>query len=113
MQQDGSVHQVKAEEHQHGQQQLQVHEGFASGVGDTEGCWGRRVGVLAHLPVSPDGVDDTDHELQGDHQDPLAGHGDTPVHLVVVNDEQLKKKMIQEEESAESCYFSNIMRSKT
>lgn len=91
VQQDGSVHQVKAEEHQHGQQQLQVHEGFASVVGSTEGRWERRVDVLAHLPVCPDRVDDTDYELQGDHQDPLAGHGDTPVNLVVVNDEQLKK----------------------
>lgn len=91
VQQDGSVHQVKAEEHQHAQQQLQVHEGFASVVGNTERCGGRRVDVPAHLPVSSDGVDDTDYELQGDHQDPLAGHGDTPVHLVVVNDEQLKR----------------------
>lgn len=91
VQQDGSVHQVKAEEHQHGQQQLQVHEGFGSVAGNTEGRWGGRVDVLAHLQVCPHGVDDTDYELQGDHQDPLAGHGDTPVHLVVVNDEQLKK----------------------
>lgn len=84
------MHQVKAEEHQHGEQQLQVHEGFASVVGRTEGRWGRRVDVLAHLPVCPDRVDDTDYELQGDDQDPLAGHGNTPVHLVVVNDEQLE-----------------------
>lgn len=87
VQQDGSVHQVKAKEHQHGQQQLQVHESFASVVGNTEGHWGRWVDVPAHLPVRSDGVDDTDYELQGDHQDPLAGHGDTPVHLVVLNDE--------------------------
>lgn len=100
VQQDGSVHQVKAEEHQHGQQQLQVHEGFASVVGNTERRGGRGVDVLAHLPVRSDGVDDTDYELQGDHQDPLAGHGDTPVHLVVVNDEQLK---INNDTRGEKC----------
>lgn len=91
VQQDGSVHQVEAEEHQHAHQELQVHEGFTSGVGNTECRRGRGVDVLAHLPVCPDRVDDTDYELQGDHQDPLTGHGDTPVHLVVVNHEQLKR----------------------
>lgn len=47
VQQDGSVHQVQAEEHQHRQQQLQVHEGFASVVGDAERRRRRGVEVLA------------------------------------------------------------------
>lgn len=34
VQQDGPVHQVQAEEHEHGQQQLHVHEGLALVVGN-------------------------------------------------------------------------------
>lgn len=44
----------------------------------------------AHLPVCANWMDDTDYQLQSDHKNPLAGHGNPPVHLVVVNDEQLK-----------------------
>lgn len=44
----------------------------------------------AHLPVCANGMDDTDYQLQSDHENPLPGHGNAPIHLVVVNDEQLK-----------------------
>lgn len=43
----------------------------------------------AHLPVCANRVDDTDYQLQGDHKNPLTGHGNTPVHLVVINNEEL------------------------
>lgn len=42
----------------------------------------------AHLPVCANRMDDTDRQLQNDHKNPLAGHGNAPVYLVVVNDEQ-------------------------
>ena len=44
----------------------------------------------ARLPVRANGMDDADYQLQRDHQNPLAGDGYAPVHLVVVNDKQLK-----------------------
>lgn len=93
VQQDGSVHQVQAQEHQHGQEKLHVHEGLASVPGNAG--WRRRgggeVGVgEADVPVRSNGMDDTDDQLQRDHKNPLGGHGDAPVHLVVVDDEQLR-----------------------
>lgn len=34
-------------------------------------------------------MDGADQQLQGDHKDPVAGHGNPPVHLVmVVNDKE-------------------------
>lgn len=60
VQQDGPVHQVQAEEHQHWQQQLYVHQGLAMVDGDTGWFWGGRVDVDAHLPVRANGMDDTD-----------------------------------------------------
>jgi len=44
----------------------------------------------AHLPVCAHRMDDTDQQLQSDHKNPVAAHGNTPVHLFVVNDKQLK-----------------------
>lgn len=46
--------------------------------------------MAAHLPVCANGVDGTDYQLQSDHKNPLAGHCNSPIDLVVVNDEQLK-----------------------
>lgn len=46
----------------------------------------------AHLLVCANGMDDTDYQLQSDHKNPLAGHGNAPIHLVVVNDEQLEDR---------------------
>ncbi len=69
-------------------------------VGNTGWRCERGVDLDSHLPVCAHRMDDTDQQLQSDHKNPMAGHGDTPVHLVVVNDEQLKRKM--EEESKDN-----------
>lgn len=95
MEQDGSVHQVQAQEHQHGQEKLHVHEDLVSMPGNAgwrrRGGGGGGVGVgEANVPVCANGMDDTDNQLQRDHKNPLGGHGDAPVHLVVVDDEQLR-----------------------
>ena len=57
VQQDGSVHQVQTQEHQHWQQQLHVQQGPVVVAGMTERSWGRGVEVEAHLPVCAYGVD--------------------------------------------------------
>lgn len=48
--------------------------------------------LLVWPQVDGHGMDGTDHELQGDAKHPVAGHGNAPVHLVVVNDEKLEKR---------------------
>lgn len=95
VQQDGPVHQVQAEEHQHGQEELHVHVGVApagrnAGRRRPGGVGGGGVGRVSGVQVRANGVDDAHQQLQRDDQNPLAGHGDAPVHLVVVDDEQLR-----------------------
>lgn len=99
VQQDGPVHQVQAEEHQHGQEELQVHVGVASAVRNAGrrrgGVGGGGVGRVSGVQVRANGVDDADQQLQRDYQNPLAGHGNAPVHLVVVDDEQLRDERLK------------------
>lgn len=90
VQQDGSVHQVQTEEHQHRQQQVHVQQGLAVVAGNTEWVWGRGVKMESHFPIGANRMYGTDQELQSDHKNSVAGHGNTPVHLAVVDDKQLK-----------------------
>lgn len=90
VQQDGSVNQVEAQEHEHGQQQLHVQQGLIVVTGNTERSGGGGVGVEVHLPVRANWMDDTNQQLQGDHKNPVTCYSYSPVHLLVINDEQLE-----------------------
>lgn len=96
VQQDGPAHQVQAEEHEHGQDQLHVHQYAALVAGKTQRHQRRGVGVTAHLPVCANRLDDTDRQLQSDQKNPPPGQGNAPVHLVIVDDEKLKNRGEQE-----------------
>lgn len=97
MQQDGPVHQVQAEEHQHRQQQLDVQQGLAVAGGHTERSRGGGVRIQAGSPVCANRMDGADQQLHSDHEDPVAGHGNTPVHMVVVHNKQLESGGGQED----------------
>lgn len=64
VQQDGPVHQVQAEEHQHGQEELHVHVAVASAVRNAGrrrgGVGGGGVGWVSGVQVRANRVDDAD-----------------------------------------------------
>lgn len=82
--------QVQTQEHEHRQQQLHVQQALVMVTGNTERSGGGGIGVEVHLPIRPYWMDDTDQQLQGDHKNPLTCYSYSPVHLFVINDEQLK-----------------------
>ncbi len=92
------MHEIQSQEHEGRQQQLHIQHDFFVTGGQAEGGGGI---LLRHPPesvlhigpqVDSHGMDCADNELQGDAKHPVTGHGNAPVHLVVVNDEKLEER---------------------
>lgn len=92
------MHEIQSQEHEGRQQQLHVEHDFFVTGGQAEG--GRGIFLwfppksAPHIWPQVDGhrMDSTDNELQGDAKHSVTGHGNPPVHLVVVNDEKLEER---------------------
>ncbi len=92
------MHKIQSQEHEGRQQKLHIqHDVFVTG-GQAEGGGGILLRLLPesvlHIGPQVDShrVDSADNELQGDAKHPVTGHGNAPVHLVVVNDEKLEER---------------------
>ena len=83
MQQRHAANQVEAQEHGHGEQDVQVGVRLRGRVAEDQ------AGRPGEDVAAGDGVHGAHHQLQGHEEDPLAGHGDAPVIRPVVHHEEL------------------------